>query len=71
MSDEEKLMSAEAADKLLASADGRAALLYLHILRAGGFSLTEAARVLRRSETDVTLAAETLRRRFDRAYRED
>ena len=62
MSNEEKLMSAEAADKLLASADGRAALLYLHILRSGGFSLTAAARVLRCSETETALAADTLRR---------
>jgi len=59
---EETLMSAEAADKLLASADGRAALLYLHILRSGGFSLTAAAGVLRCSETEAALAADTLRR---------
>ena len=59
---EENLMSAEAADKLLACADGRAALLYLHILRSGGFSLTAAARVLRCTETETALAADTLRR---------
>ena len=59
---EDNLMSAEAADKLLACADGRAALLYLHILRSGGFSLTAAARVLRCSETETALAADTLRR---------
>ncbi len=62
MGDEEKLLSAGEADKLLASADGRAALLYLHILRSGGFSLTAAARVLRCSETETALAADTLRR---------
>ena len=62
MNEDKALLTAGEADKLLASADGTAALLYLHILRAGGFSLTEAARVLRRSEADVTLAAETLRR---------
>ena len=62
MNEEKTLLTAEEADKLLASADGIAALLYLHILRAGGFSLTEAVRVLRRSDTDVALAAETLRR---------
>ncbi len=62
MDEDKALLTAGEADKLLASADGTAALLYLHILRAGGFSLTEAARVLRRSEADVTLAAETLRR---------
>ena len=62
MSDEEKLLSADAADKLLASADGKAALLYLHILRSGGFSLTAAASVLRCSEAETALAADTLRR---------
>ena len=53
MNEDKALLTAGEADKLLASADGTAALLYLHILRAGGFSLTEAARVLRRSESDV------------------
>jgi DnaD/phage-associated family protein len=62
MNEEKTLLTAEEADKLLASADGTAALLYLHIRRAGGFSLTEAVRVLRRGEADVALAAETLRR---------
>ena len=62
MSEEENLLNAEAADKLLASADGRAALLYLHILRSGGFSLTAATRVLRCTEAETVLAAETLRR---------
>ena len=62
MNEEKTLLTAGEADKLLASADGTAALLYLHILRAGAFSLTEAARVLRRSEPDIALAAETLRR---------
>lgn len=62
MSNGEQLMSAEAADKLLASADGTAALLYLHILRRGRFSLTEAAGVLRCSEAETGRAAETLRR---------
>ncbi len=62
MSEEKTLLRADEADKLLASADGRAALLYLHILRSGGFSLTAASRVLRCSETEVALAADTLRR---------
>ena len=62
MNEETRLLSAEAADKLLASADGRAALLYLHILRSGGFSLTAAARVLRCTEAETALAADTLRR---------
>ena len=62
MNEEKKLLSAGEADKLLACADGTAALLYLHILRTGGFSLTAAARVLKRSEAEVALAADTLRR---------
>ena len=62
MSEEKTLLSPEEADKLLASADGRAALLYLHILRSGGFSLTAAARVLRCTETETAIAADTLRR---------
>ena len=62
MNEEKKLLSAGEADKLLACADGTAALLYLHILRSGGFSLTSAARVLKRSEAEVALAADTLRR---------
>ena len=33
-----------------------------HALRSGGFSAHEAARVLRRSEADIALAADTLRR---------
>ena len=59
MSEERMLLHADEADKLLASADGRAALLYLHILRSGGFSLTAASRVLRCSETEAALAADT------------
>ena len=62
MSEEKTILSAADADKLLASADGTAALLYLHILRSGGFSAREAARVLRRSDADIALAADTLRR---------
>ena len=62
MNEEKKLLSAEEADKLLACADGTAALLYLHILRVGSFSLTSAAGALNRSETEVALAADRLRR---------
>ncbi len=62
MNEEKTLLSAEEADRLLASADGTAALLYLHILRSGGFSMSAAVRVLRRSETEIAAAAETLRR---------
>ena len=62
MNEEKTLLHAEEADKLLASADGTAALLYLHILRSGGFSLTGAAKVLRRNEAEIGRAADTLRR---------
>ena len=62
MKDEEKLLTAEEANKLLASADGTAALLYLHILTSGGFSLTAAAGALRCGEAEVARAADTLRR---------
>lgn len=55
-------ISAADADRLLACADGRSALLYLHILRSGAFSLTKAARELRMAEADVLQAAENLRR---------
>ena len=61
MSDEKKLLSPEEADKLLASADGNAALLYLHILRGGSAAPAAAARELRRSEADMLLALRTLR----------
>ena len=62
MSEEKTLLTAGEADRLLACADGTAALLYLHILRSGGFSLSAAAGVLKRSEAEVALAADTLRR---------
>lgn len=50
------------ADKLLACADGNCALLYLHILRTGAFSLSAACRDLKRGESEMALAADTLRR---------
>ncbi len=62
MNEEKKLLSAPEADKLLACADGFAALLYLHILRRGGFSLSAAARELQRTEAETALAADKLRR---------
>jgi DnaD/phage-associated family protein len=62
MKDEEKLLTAGEANKLLASADGNAALLYLHILTSGGFSLTAAAAALRCTTAEGARAAETLRR---------
>lgn len=62
MNEEKKLLSADEADKLLACADGTAALLFLHILRRGEFSLSAAARELQRSEAETALAADKLRR---------
>lgn len=48
-------------DRLLGHGDGNAALLYLHILRTGGFSLDRAARSLKCTEAELLSAAETLR----------
>lgn len=62
MNDEKNLLSAAEADKLLACADGTTALLYLHILRRDGFSLSTAARELQRTEAEIALAADRLRR---------
>ena len=62
MTEEKKLLSAAEADRLIGCADGTAALLYLYILRTGRFSLTAAAGELKRSEADIALAANTLRR---------
>lgn len=47
---------------IIASADGDAALLYFHIVQTGEFSLTRACRDLRRSESEILRASETLRR---------
>lgn len=58
----EILLPADHADKLLACADGRSALLYLHILRTGTYSKTAAARDLRCSEDEICRAADTLHR---------
>jgi len=49
-------------DALIACADGDAALLYIHIARTGGFSLSRACRDLKRTESDMLRAAEILRR---------
>lgn len=48
-------------DKLLAKADGTAALLWLHILRSGGYSLGRASRELKCTETELVNAAALLR----------
>ena len=50
------------ADRLLACADGLTALLYLHIRRSGGFSVTQAARDLRCPAGEIDRAADNLRR---------
>ena len=51
------------ADALLRAGDGDAALLYIYILRRGGvFDRQRAARDLDRSDRDIGLAAERLRR---------
>ncbi len=55
-------LSVEAADRLLACADGECALLYLHILRTGAFSASQAARELRLGTDSVARAAASLRR---------
>lgn len=49
-------------DAIIACADGDAALLYFHIVRIGEFSLTRACRDLKRGESEILRAAETLRR---------
>ena len=54
-------VSAEAVDKLLAAADGDAALLYLYLLRNGRLNLAAAARTLCLGERAAP-AAERLRR---------
>ena len=48
-------------DRLLAAADGNAALLWLHVQRAGAFSLGRAARELKCTETELLAAAAVLR----------
>ena len=55
-------LSVSDADKLLACADGTAALLWLHVKRTGALSLSAAARDLKRSEAEVRRACDTLRR---------
>lgn len=55
-------LGVEAADRLLACADGECALLYLYILRTGSFSAAQAARELRLSPDSVARAAALLRR---------
>ncbi len=62
MSEGKSILSAEEADRLLGAADGTAALLYIYILRNGGFAPAAAARELKCGEPELLLAAKTLRR---------
>ena len=62
MSEIKNILTAEEADRLLGAADGTAALLYIYILRNGGFAPAAAARELKRAEPEIVLAAKTLRR---------
>ena len=62
MSDRTIQITPEEADRLLACADGDAALLLLHVRRTGGLSLAAAARDLKRSEAEIRRACDTLRR---------
>ena len=61
MPEKNTAISAAAVDRLLARADGDAALLYLHILSRGELSLSAAAEELRMSEARVSAAAAVLR----------
>ena len=55
------IIPASAADALLRRGEGDAALLYLHSLRRGGLSITEAAETLGMSGERVSAAAAALR----------
>ena len=55
-------LSVSDADKLLACADGTAALLWLHVQRSGALSVSAAARDLKCSTDEVRRAADALRR---------
>lgn len=55
------MISAAVAETLTEKGDGLAALLYLHIRSRGEFSLSDAARSLRRSEAEIAAAAAVLR----------
>lgn len=60
MAEKNIVISAAAAEALIASGKGSAALLYLHILRRGYLSVSEAARDTRLSEAEISAAAATL-----------
>ncbi len=61
LADKNIIISAAAAEALLEKGEGLAALLYLHIRARGEFSLSAAAKQLRRSETEISAAAASLR----------
>jgi len=61
VADKNIVLSAQSAGALIEKGSGLAALLYLHIHLRGEFSLTEAARELRRSEQEISAAAVELR----------
>ena len=61
MNEKNIVITAAAADRLLARGDGDAALLYMHILRRGEFSLSAAMQTLRISEERAAAAAGVLR----------
>lgn len=56
-------LSGQIIDKLIRSGDGTAALLYLYAVRTGGsFSVTQAAGIFARSETDIASSMALLNR---------
>ncbi len=61
LADKNIIISAAAAEVLLEKGEGLAALLYLHIRARGEFSLSAAAKQLRRSEAEISAAAASLR----------
>lgn len=61
MEDKKIVLAQSAVDKLIARGDAEAAMLYLHIARRGGFSLTKACSELGRNQSQVSAAADTLR----------
>jgi DnaD/phage-associated family protein len=61
MSDQSIKLTPQEADRLLACADGTAALLLLHVRRTGTLSLSAASRDLKCSAAEVRRACEVLR----------
>lgn len=61
LADRNIIIRADAAEALVEKGDGLAALLYLQLRARGEFSLSEAAKALRRSEKEISAAAAALR----------